>query len=133
MSKEQYAPFLAAMKKLAEAQELLSRGPASFYVEQMVGAYDYLMERFAPFKVGDRVMLLKTPSPMPSGWEHCRHFLVPGAYATVHQLSCDGNGFRVEVEFLDESWINSAGEVIPMEPDRRHTFSFSDTSFVKVG
>jgi hypothetical protein len=98
----------------------------------MVGAYDYLMERYAPFKAGDRVMLVKSPSPMPSGWEHCRHFLVPGAYAIVHQISCDAKGFRVEVEFLDESWIDRDNKIIPIEPDRRHTFSFSDVSFVKV-
>jgi hypothetical protein len=132
MSKEQYAPFLAAMKKLAEAQELLSRGPASFYVEQMVGAYDYLMDRFAPFKVGDKVVMVKELQTIPSGWSHCQHFLVPGARAVVEQIACDGKGFRVDVSFLDESWINRDGEKIPMEPDRFHTFSFNETYFVKV-
>lgn len=132
MSKEPYAPFLTAMKKLAEVQELLSHGQATIYVEQMVGAYEYLMNRFAPFWPGDTVMLLKAPDPMPSGWVSCSHYLKPGSLAIVKHVSCDGKGFRVEVEFLDESWINSAGEVILLEQDRRHTFSFSDVSFVKV-
>lgn len=132
MSNEKYAPFLAAMKKLAEAQELLSRGPASFYVEQMVGAYDYLMERYAPFKAGDKVIMVKELQTIPSGWSHCQHFLVPGARGVVDQISCDAKGFRVEVIFENESWINKDGEKILMEPDRRHTFSFNETYFVKV-
>jgi hypothetical protein len=80
--------FTLAMEKIAAAQELLQRGPASYYVNEITGAYDYLMDRFAPFKVGDKVMLKERPEPMPSGWSHCAHFLIRGALATVKGIEC---------------------------------------------
>jgi len=126
---EVYAPFIAAMKKFAEAQELMSRGPGDFYVKQMVGAYIYLMENFAPFKAGDKVVLVKLLSPFPSGWAHCKHFIKIGAKCEVRHIICDENGFIVEVMFDDESWVDSAGGINPVEEFNKHTFTFRSDSF----
>jgi hypothetical protein len=129
--------FTKAMEKIAAAQELLSRGPASYYVTEMTGAYEYLMDKFAPFKDGDKVMLKERPDPMPSGWSGSAHFLVRGALATVKEIECGPKGFRVDVIFDDESWIREdwaakTKEVVPTEPESRHMFGFSDSAFVKV-
>lgn len=125
-----FDPFMQAMVKLTEAQQLLSQGPASYYVEQFIGAYEYLMANFAPFKVGDKVVLVKAPNPMPSGWAHCEHFIKVGATAEVRNVECSAKGFSVEVHFDDESWINNAKAVIPV--DDKHVFTFSDKAFLKL-
>lgn len=129
--------FTLAMEKITEAQRLLERGPASYYVNEITGAYEYLMDHFAPFKVGDQVMLKERPDPMPSGWSGAAHFLNRGALAIVKNIECGPKGFRVDVIFDDESWIKEdwatkTKEVIPTEEDRKHMFGFRDTAFVKV-
>lgn len=129
--------FTKAMEKITEAQRLLERGPSSYYVNEITGAYKYLMDRFAPFKVGDRVMLKEQPMPMPSGWSGSAHFLKRGALATVREIECGSKGFTVQVIFDDESWIKEnwatkEKEVIPMEEDGKHLYGFSDTAFAKV-
>lgn len=128
---DRFEPFLKAMKLLTEAQQLLERGPASYYTEEFAGAYEYLMTNFAPFKVGDKVMLIKVPKPFPTGWEHCAHFIVMGARAVVRSVHCDREGFAIDVHFNAESWIDRDGKVTLMELDRKHNFCFRATSFVK--
>lgn len=130
--------FTAAMEKITEAQRLLERGPASYYVNEITGAYEYLMDRFAPFKVGDRVMLKEAPDlDFNSGWWSSKHFLIRGALATVKTIECGPKGFTVQVIFDDESWIKEdfatkTKEVVLMEKDRKHLYGFSDTAFAKV-
>ena len=130
--------FTVAMEKIAEAQRLLERGPSSYYVNEITGAYEYLMDRFAPSKVGDRVMLKEAPDlDFNSGWQSSKHFLVRGALATVKNIDCGPKGFAVQVIFDDESWIKEdwatkTKEVVPMAEDRKHVYGFSDTAFVKV-
>ena len=101
------------------------------------GEYDYLMERFCPLKVGDRVMLKHRPDPMPSGWAGSAHFLVRGAIATISSAECTTTGFAFDVVFDDESWIkedfvSNVKEVVPVEPDLRNSFKFGENILVKV-
>ena len=129
-----FSPFLEAREHITKAQSLLSQGPAKYYTEQFIGAYEYLMKTFAPFKTGDAVILIKVLDPMPSGWTQCAHFIKLGATATIKNVECDKDGFIVDVEFDEESWVNSTTkEIILLEPDRRHTFGFRSNYFVKVG
>ena len=140
MATNRFENFTKAMEKITEAQHLLERGPASFYVSEITGAYDYLMNRFAPFKEGDRVMLKEQPMPMPSGWSGSAHFLKRGALATVQSCDCTPKGFVIAVVFDEESWIKEnwdkngtkSKEVVLMEPDRKHQYSFGETALVKV-
>lgn len=127
-----FEPFIKAMKLINEAQHLLAQGPASYYTEQFAGAYEYLMETFAPFKRGDKAILIRCPDPFPTGWEHCKHFIKPGAWATIHDVSCDKKGFLVSVYFDDESWINRDKQIIPIFGTDKHVFNFRATSLVKV-
>jgi hypothetical protein len=127
-----------AAKKLQDAMNMLSRGPSGFYLEELVAAHDLLMGRFAPFKVGDRVRLLKAPDLKPvsacqqHGWWHCRHFLVPGAAGVVREAECGSKGFRFGVVFDSESWIDDVGHmrpkgsIVPIESDDRHIFTFGE-------
>lgn len=129
--------FSKAMEKIAEAQRLLEKGPSSYYVTEITGAYEYMMERFCPFKVGDTVMLKHAPDPMPTGWVSSAHFLIAGSKAIVHSTECTPKGFLFYIKFDNESWIkrdfaSKTEEVVLFEPDRRHTFGFGENSLVKV-
>ena len=113
--------------------DLFGRGPLDFFLRELVAAHDLLMSRYAPFKVGDRVVLTKAPDYVQApGWNGCEHFLVPGAAGTVVDTSCGERGFRFDVLFDDESWIdtvgyrNPKGTFVPMAPDRRHRFGFGE-------
>jgi len=132
-----FETFKLAMEKITEAQMLLQQGPTAYYVSEITGAYDYMMDKFAPFKVGDRVMLKERPDPMPEGWQSSAHFLVRGALATVKEIDCGSKGFTVHVEFDDESWIKvdqvtGTKEIVMIEPDRKHHYCFSDRPLMKV-
>ena len=128
----------AATKKLQEAIGMFGRGPLDYYLNELVAAHDMLMQRFAPFKVGDRVRLLKAPDmtpisvEQPHGWWHCRHFLVPGATGVIVSADAGTRGFRFGVEFDAESWIDEVGfqrpkgTVVHMEDDRKHVFGFGE-------
>jgi hypothetical protein len=137
MASNRFENFTLAMEKITEAQMLLQKGPCSYYVSEITGAYDYLMDRFAPFKEGDRVMLKERPDPMPSGWAGSAHFLVRGALATVQSCDCSPKGFNIEIVFDEESWIKEdwhakTKEIVLMEPNRKHTYNFGESALVKV-
>jgi hypothetical protein len=118
-----------AADKLKEAMEMFGHGPLDYYLRELVAAHDMLMSRFAPFKVGDRVVLKNAPNfEAAPGWTNCRHFLVPGAAGTVVDAGCGQDGFRFDVLFDDESWIDNTGyqrpkgTVVPVEPKHRYGF-----------
>jgi hypothetical protein len=122
-----------AAAKLKEAMDLFGRGPLDYYLQELVAAHDLLMVRFAPFQVGDRVVLMKAPDYESSpGWRPSAHFLVPGAAGVVVDAGCGQGGFRFDVMFDDESWIDNTGHqrargsVVPMEPERKHRFGFGE-------
>ena len=101
---------------MREANSILGSGPLDFYLTEMVSAYNLLMERFAPFKVGDRVVLARTPEIAPDnapGWMSCKHFLVEGAAGTVKNASCGSDGFQFGVEFDNDSWHDQYGKKRP--------------------
>jgi hypothetical protein len=101
---------------MREAQSVLGSGPLDFYLCELAASYNLLMERFAPFKVGDRVALSRTPnitSETAPGWMSCRHFLVKGATGTVKEANCGQGGFRFGIVFDDDSWIDRNGKKQP--------------------
>jgi hypothetical protein len=131
-----------AVQLIHEADALLAHGPLTWYVEEWVACYDFLMERFAPFKVGDRVRLTKAPDIGPdSGWNGSRHFLIPGALGVVADAECgrrfingslsDKAAFRFGVQFDDESWIDRNGTVHPIDKDR-HVYTLGESFLEKV-
>jgi len=104
---QRFNKFALGIKKIEEGCRLLSSGPANYYLQEVVGAYNYLVNRFSPFKVGDRVELAETPEIKEcSGWWSSRHFLKTGEKCKIKEIECDSNGFRYFVEFDNESWID---------------------------
>jgi len=101
-----------------------SDGPLDYYLKCLIKAYDLLLTKYAPFKVGDRVALTKAPDfKKAPGWKRGRHFLIPGAQGVVESSECDSKGsLRFHVVFDDESWKDIDGVVHPVS--QKHTYCF---------
>lgn len=120
---------------MEQGMRILGGGPMDYYVRRLTECYDLLLEKYAPFKVGDRVMLKKTPAINPHdswGWMSSKHFLVKGAVGTVQYVEASKRGFSAGIVFDDESWVDDKGVVHPIEEKNRHTFAFSEDSLVTL-
>ena len=116
---------------LDQGMRVLASGPIDYYIRNLVDCYELLLERFAPFHIGDRVILTKSPDiPTDSGWNCARHFLVKGAVATVRMVEADNKGFTAQVEFDDETWIDHKGERRRVE--YKHTYGFREDYLVRL-
>jgi len=65
--------------------------------------------KLAPFKVGDRVQLAKTPDINEKdswGWMGAKHFLVAGSKATVHNREFYDARFVFGLYFDNDSWFD---------------------------
>ena len=134
-SVETYAKELLQVSKLAEDfQDSLRTamgGSFSWGVKEVVASYLFMFDRFCPFSVGDRVMLTMTPKVEDTGWEHCGHFLQEGAVGTVVERGYGTNQFTFDVEFDNETWIDSEGNYRPVNGDK-HTFRFGEKRLTKA-
>lgn len=120
---------LEGAKKLREAMDLLSIGPLEHTLTCLLLAQDLLFTKYAPFKVGDRVELARTPvitEKVAFGWIGSKHFLVEGAVGVVRSLEVFSDGrLRVNVAFDNESWKSTrTDEVHPIADAQKHTYCF---------
>lgn len=121
-----------AAKLMRDGLAILDNGPLEFYLTELAAAHDLLMERFAPFKVGDRVTLREAPQISEKinwGWLSGKHYLIPGEAATVVEASCGSSGFRFYLEFDNETWLDH-GEPRPVS--RKHTYCFGEDDLCAV-
>jgi hypothetical protein len=124
-----------ALSLIDEGLNVLRRGPADWYVSRLVECYELLLNKYAPFRVGDRVVLTEAPDiteRTAPGWMHSRHFLVKGAMGVVREVDVCARGFSGAIAFDDESWIDRDGKANPVEPDRRHVFNLHERLLVRV-
>ena len=102
-------------------------------IDTLIAGYEHMLHLLFPYKIGDKVVLKRTPSISPdSGWYRSRHFLVKGEECIVRKVgfNCHHNEIVVHVEFPSESWLNErTGEYIPS--DRKHQFGFKHTDFTE--
>lgn len=121
-------------EKIEDANRLMRKGPASYYFKKIEKYIEVLFDRFAPFQVGDRVVLSRTYGGDSIGWQHSRHFLIKGSKATVREVDIDSRSskFICAIEFDNESWIDSEGIEHMTDPDKKHTFSFNEDWIVKL-
>lgn len=104
-----------------------------YKIRRLTKNFAELYDRFCPYQPGDRVQLSKTPEiALGSGWWGSRHFLIEGAIATVQSTDFGDGLFNFGLVFDDDSWINSAGEVVPAEPEKRLLFYFSENWLIPV-
>ena len=112
-----------------EASKILSSGPSSFYYTKMRGYIDALFNKYAPFQVGDRVMI-KKKIKADGNWSHSKHFLIPGAKGEVKSVDYYDGAFCADVMFDDETWIDSMGMERPVS--RKHVFRMWENQIKRV-
>lgn len=113
------------LEKIQAGLNILSGGPASYYIECVMKARELLLTKYAPFKAGDRVELAVTPEITKHksyGWIGSKHFLVEGAKATVLTVDIDRHDLTFGVEFDEETWIDRDGVKRPVS--RKHSYGF---------
>lgn len=123
----------AGIKLIEQAVGKFSQGPLSYYIEKMNCYTDALFNRFAPFKVGDKVRLTTTPEITETkswGWMGAEHFLVKGAQGMVKDVDYHNNWFFANVEFDDETWKDKDG--VCRLVDEKSIFVFAETFLEKI-
>lgn len=137
---EQLEHFRAIQKKAAELFNLYGGGCGGPLEEVFYCLLKNLeaLDAQAPYRVGDRVVLARTPDLTNSpGWHGREHFLVEGAKATVEQIDFGKKGYTVSLHFDDESYISGWGEdkgkVIPIEAKDRSRYGFRAASVRPIG
>ena len=127
-----------ACKHIQKATTIFNGGPLDYFINDLIGCYELLIERFAPFKADDRVALTKPPviDSKNHGWYGSRHFLVKGAKGTVRSVHVSRSGFSADVEFDDESWISDVGpdkgKIHKTAPKDRHVYGFHEDYLVSI-
>jgi hypothetical protein len=89
----------------------------------------------APFKVGDRVQLAKTPDINKEtswGWLGAKHFLIKGALATVHSRQFYDAHFIFGLYFDNDSWLTPEGVKHMRLPKDRGLYMFRAESLSSV-
>ena len=99
-------------------------------------AHFLLINKYAPFKKGDRVELSEPPiitDKVAWGWQGSKHFLVEGAKATVSEVEIRTNPMCIVYGLLfdDESYLDIKNNPVLIEKDRRHIYTFLETSLRK--
>lgn len=116
-----------ASKLMSEADRLLGNGPWQYYLDQLLKAYDLLMDKYAPFRVGDKVQLREAPlidDKHAPGWRGYEKLLRKGARGKVVEAECVDGRFRFGIVFDAErrkdpgQFTFVASELLPApEPD----------------
>jgi hypothetical protein len=117
---------------------VMSRGPASYYFEKLIGYYEGCMAA-SKFKVKDKVKLSKDLDiNKTSGWAHCAHFLVKGAKAKIVEVDYIDGEYKYGVKFDKETYLdewNGFKKVkTPIEKPvtKKHIFYFNENSLDKA-
>jgi hypothetical protein len=108
-------------------------GSFEWATKEIANSYLSMFDRFCPFKVGDRVRLVKDyeVTDKSHGWYHCRHFLQKGALSTIITREYENTCFTFQIEFDRETWISSEDK-IERPVTCKHTFYFREDYLEKV-
>lgn len=126
--------WLKEIEELRRVVGILTNPDFLYRLRKYSAAYNALLTRYAPFKVGDRVRLSQSPSLANApGWSGCEHFLVKGGRATVVSLDItpDNGLLWYHVAFDEESWYDDRRVLHMIEPARRHSFAFREDMLEK--
>jgi len=113
------------INKIKEGMSILSKGPMDYYLKGLMECREELFKRCCPFQIGDEVeLIVDLKIEKSSGWYSCRHFLIVNAKATVREVDFYRGGFKFELEFYNESFIDFHGDEHPII--NRHIFVFDE-------
>jgi len=115
-----------AIASVGQGWEKLRHGPATFHLDKLAGAYCYLLARYSPYQIGQRVALTETPQideDHNPGWIGLKHFLVAGAKGRVVEIDCDHAGFIFNIVFDVETYLwEGAARPVAL----KHKYSFRE-------
>lgn len=126
MSRKNIPRVIDAVKAL---QEAIGETEFFYHVEQMEIAHNAMLERFSPFKVGDRARLTRDPNITKDhapGWLGSKHFLTKGCPGTIETVEFYKGLFRFAFRPDNQTWKDSKGNFIPYEDGEGHTYYFSE-------
>lgn len=91
--------------------------------------FHMLFEQIAPFKLNDKVVLIKTPKIDENtrwGWMGSKHFLLEGEKATVCSVDIDKGKWLLGLVFENDSWIShTTNEAILRKSNKRGVYYFT--------
>lgn len=118
-------------EKFREAESALSHGPSDYYEEKITDYVNALFDRFAPFKVGNRIAISNAPQiKKGSGWDGSQHFLIKGEQGIIQSVDYYDNKFVADIVFDNESWIDSKGLKQPVSI--KHTFRLNENEVARI-
>lgn len=117
-----------ALTGLEEIRQLYKRLTLTSYdIEQIRTTFNEMFERFCPFKVGDRVRLVRDwtdPRGDSPGWHHHMHTLVRDNVAVVKGRDFRNGKFIFDLLFDKETWVDKDGVEHPVS--KKGTFCFRE-------
>ena len=126
--KTAFALWNEGREKFNEASKVLSGGPDTFYFGKIEIYTNALFDRFAPFKEGDRVKIVKAPNTN-NDWRNCKHFLIKGAMGTVEDVDYR-DLFVAHVVWDKETWLDKNGNEQPVR--QKHSFLMSENQILRI-
>lgn len=126
---------MEASKLIEQAGTLLTSGGGSYNLERLGDYARALFDRFAPFRVGDRVTLTRTPNITAEknwGWMHAKHWMVAGIVGTVVEVDYLQGGFCALVCWDGQTWKNAAGEINPVSAERLNNYNHWEDSLARL-
>jgi len=99
-----------------------------YFTKRIKEYIEGLFERFCPFRVGDRVVLSKTPiitKEKSWGWKGSKHFLKKGAAAVIREIDYCRGKFVYGLIFDNETWWDSTNK-IARPINQKHIYTFSE-------
>lgn len=121
------------INNVLELNKLLSDQNCKYGIEKLIEYADGLFSK-APFKEGDRVKLIKTPTitnDISWGWLGAKHFLIEGATARVINIDFNKGKFIAGLYFDNETWLSSVDKS-EQKVDRSGLYYFSEDYLEKL-
>jgi hypothetical protein len=119
----------SGLENLQKAVRDLEGLQLPYQVGNLIAAYEMLVTRYAPLKVGQRACLVSDEglnAVFAPGWVGCFHFIQVGAACRVEEVSVIGGKWRFLVTFEQESWMGDDKQVHYVYDPNRHWFSFGE-------
>jgi hypothetical protein len=126
---EKFKEILSELSRLNSCIDRLNDSEFLFILQN----HEDMFERFSPFKIGDRVELIKTPIINEKegwGWLSFKHMLVKGAVGTVKESEFYSKKFRFCIEFDEDTWHNTVLNIYEKR-EPKGLFNFSEDFLVK--
>ena len=125
--------YLEGQEQFRKAENILKRGPHSFYERKMIAYIETLFDRFAPFKEGDRVKIVKAPK-CDGGWSCYKDLMVKGAKGVVTDVDLDSETkvFTAYVKWDNESYTDMNGKKRKIPEKDRHVFLMNENQIKKI-